>query len=365
MLRAERQEGEVLADTLRSALHNGVEELNGRPQPHEAGAKWAIKSGSERVIDNAMYYTEFEIGALPPGRGRILGNMLRRALLRQDLFRRHAVVALRVQRSSFKVDPFTRNVSFGVPDVALHEFASVPGVKESMIDVIRNVQQIPIELGPPGDSSPVEGTEPLRWRWATRRCGPCAIQASDLQIVDSFAHLDVPLRIADPHHHICRVTAPTAVDVEIQVAYSSQEEWDDEDNPEGKSRLIDLLNQNWLQVPPLFSPVRKVNYAVLASEDGKISEDGRPMERVGLEVWTRISERPEVTVQEAASKLLQALGEHQEPLRVSEETVDNLEGEEAAWEDLFANMPGQQATEMPEEDPMSALTSGRRPLLDE
>mmetsp|Transcript_89167 Transcript_89167/g.236985 ORF Transcript_89167/g.236985 Transcript_89167/m.236985 type:complete len:518 (-) Transcript_89167:64-1617(-) len=297
-----------LEETLQQAYAAGAQVLGGADAtPATSSApRWTIEA-DEATANGSAYYSRFRIDPLPAEQGRPVGNVLRRTLMRQDFFRTHAVVALRVHRRSFTakgskltVLPATR---------ALHEFASVPGMKESMIDVIHNVQHLAVARlpGPDGRELPLRamaaehGDKVETWRWASRSCGPCAVQARDLDIVDSSTHYEVPLTLAEPAHHLCQLTAQAMLELEIEVACCSEVEWDE--SPAFQTYRRRLLNEGWLQVPPLFSPVRKVNFSVTRSAVAPESQD----EAVQLEVWTRVSERPATMVRAAAASLLTAI----------------------------------------------------------
>merc|ERR1719198_2102157 len=104
-------------------------------------------------------------------------------------------------------------------------------MSESLIDVVRNVQQLLVTRGqdpalPFSATAADSAAEPETWRWATRRCGPCAVHACDLDIVDSATHYEMPLLIAEPHHHICKLTSPVILELEVEFACCSEVEWE-------------------------------------------------------------------------------------------------------------------------------------------
>ena len=159
---------------------DGVE-TTGRKQ----GNGWVVEA-EEEIAHQALYYSRFRIDGIPQRQGGTVGNTLRRTLMRQDLFRTYAAVAFRLRYRSYNVDQGKVFVSRAQP--ALHEFSSVPGIQESMIDVVKSVQQLTVAKAPweaPADlplsamASEHPG-EPDVWRWATRRCGPCPIKAQDM-----------------------------------------------------------------------------------------------------------------------------------------------------------------------------------------
>jgi len=200
-----------------------------------------------------------------------------------------------------------------------------------------------------------ERGEPETWRWAARRCGPCAVQARDLDIIDSSSHYEAPMRLTEPGHHVCRLTAPTMLELEVEVACCSEVEW--EESVVFERYRQRLRREGWLMVPPLFSPVLKANYLV--------SHGAEPgTEALQLEVWTRASHRPAGIVRASASSLLAALeargqapaeaeapqeawappaGTGQEWAPMEPAAAGAAVGEDQVWGQFVQEMPGQQA----------------------
>lgn len=267
------------------------------------GPRWTVVA-DEPLCNGSAYYTQLRIDPLPRGQARIVGNILRRTLLRHDFFRTHAAVAFKVSQRAFFDSSGAATLCDPVP--AVHEFASVPGVQESLIDVVRNVQQLRVRRMPSRCAAEVaEGEalpEPRAWEWSLRRCGPCAVQARDLSVVDSAAHYEEPLEMVEPDQHIMRLSMPTAVDLEVQAVCCTQKEWEESAVYQDYKRF--LRYSGWLIVPPIFSPVKKVNYQVAASS-APDAKDGD--EAVLLEIWTTPSGRPQELLRNSAASLLATL----------------------------------------------------------
>jgi len=357
-----------LEETLREAYQAGVQTLgkknsaaltapDGKTNIHP---EWHVET-EEILADGAAQYACFRIEPIPEGQARPLGNILRRALLRQDLFRRHAAVAFRVQHRSFSNDG-KHALQFTYTESAKTEFSSVSGVKESMIDIVRNLQHLAVAQAPEmrianlplvAGAAATDANKPETWRWFVRRCGPCAVQANDLDIVDASSHYEVPLKLAEPGHHICRLTGPSVLELEVEVVCSSNVEW--EESPAFEEYRADRRANGWLMVPPLFSPVLKVNYL--------ISAHGQGSEALQLEVWTKVSDTPSNVVQLAAASLLAAFlaqgedgqttlfdqpaaqtfslepGTRRTPLDSAHEEKTR-DGKGDAWDELLSIVPG-------------------------
>jgi len=263
----------------------------------DAQGSWSLEE--ENDIEGSVSYSRFRIDAIPARQGRMVGNTLRRTLLRQDLFRSYAPVAFRLRHRSCQVDKGKVFVSRATP--ALHEYASVPGVQESMIDVVRFVQQLTVAPAAVAPELPLaavasNSTEPDSWRWISRRCGPCVIQANDMDIIDSSTFYERPMCLPLKDQHLLTISAPAMVEFEVQVTCCSQTEW--ETAPAFEEYRQRLRFDRWLMVPPLFSPVKKVNFVVSEGEEDEV---------VQLELWTTKSAAPSSVLRVAAVSLLAGL----------------------------------------------------------
>eukprot|EP00440_Ansanella_granifera_P024575 gb/GFBE01026688.1/.p1 GENE.gb/GFBE01026688.1/~~gb/GFBE01026688.1/.p1 ORF type:complete len:511 (+),score=113.04 gb/GFBE01026688.1/:1-1533(+) len=293
---------ETLADAFKGCLET-LGTSSGGSSASSRSARWSVEEEDE-TCDGSAYYSRFRVEKIPARQGRTLGNTLRRTLLRQDLFRSVAAVAFRVRHRPFNVDNGRVYVNRAEP--ALHEYAAVPGVHEHMLDVVRNVQQLAVAEAPqkaPADlplaAMASNSPEPDSWRWAARRCGPCAVQARDFDMVDSSTFYERPAVLPLPSQHLLKITAPAMVEVEVEATCCSQREWDE--SPAFDRYKKRLRFDGWLIVPPLFSPVRKVNYLVTTSEESPDEEV------VQLEVWTSKAARPSDLLRTSAATMLGGL----------------------------------------------------------
>jgi DNA-directed RNA polymerase subunit alpha len=153
----------------------------------------------------------FVISPLEPGFGQTLGNSLRRTLL-------SSIPGAAVTQVRF--------------DDVLHEFTTIPGVKEDVTDVILNLKDLVLRL---------ESNDPVTLRLDAR--GPGEVTARDIQ-----PHADV--EILNPDLHIATLTAKgrLAVDVTVEKGrgYVSAER-------NKRSSVIGVI-----PVDSIFSPVRRV-----------------------------------------------------------------------------------------------------------
>src|ERR1700690_2729593 len=120
----------------------------------------------------------FAIGPLEPGFGHTIGVALRRTLL-------SSIPGAAVTQVRF--------------DEALHEFTSLPGVKEDVTDIILNLKDLLVR---------VQSDEPVTLRLAVR--GPADATAADLQLTPD-------VEVLNPDLHIASVNAKGRLAVDVTV----------------------------------------------------------------------------------------------------------------------------------------------------
>ena len=153
-----------------------------------------------------------------------LGNALRRVLL--SSLRGAAVTAVQI-------------------DGVLHEFSSIPGVREDVTDIVLNIKEIAIKMD--GDDSK---------RMVVRKQGPGVVTAGDIQTVGD-------IEILNPDHVICTLDDGAEIRMEFTVnngkGYVPAERNRAEDAPIGL-----------IPVDSLYSPVKKVSYKVENTREGQV-----------------------------------------------------------------------------------------------
>ncbi len=157
----------------------------------------------------------FAVGPLDPGFGHTLGNSLRRTLL-------SSIPGAAVTQLRF--------------DGALHEFTTLPGVKEDVTDIILNLKDLLIR---------VEADQPVTVRLDKR--GPGDATAADLQLTADVEVLNPDLRIAS-----LNAKGHLAVDITVERGrgYASADK-------NKRSSTIGVI-----PVDSIFSPVRRVAFDV-------------------------------------------------------------------------------------------------------
>ena len=202
-------------------------------------------------------YGKFVVEPLERGFGITLGNSLRRVLL-------SSLPGVAV--SSVKID--------GV----LHEFSTVPGVREDVTEIILNLKELCMKMH-------CDGTKKV----IIDASGACEVKAGDM-IVDS------DVEIVNPDLHIATLDEGAKLYMEIIVesgrGYVSADKNKRDDMPIGQ-----------IAVDSIFTPIRKVNFTVEDTRVGQITD----YDKLTLEVWTDDTIKPDEAVSLAAKILTEHL----------------------------------------------------------
>ena len=229
-------------------------------------------------------YGKFTGEPFERGFGTTVGNSLRRILL--SSLQGAAVSSVRVE---------------GV----LHEFATLPGVREDVTDIVLNLKQVRFKLN--------EGVEASARIEAN---GEGVVRAGDIEVGANVSVLNPELEIATLSNE-----GKIEADLTIKLGrgYVSADRNKDEDAPVGT-----------IPVDAVFSPIRKVNYNVTNARVGQRTD----YDKLTLEVWTDGSVRPDDAVAYAARIL-------QDQLTIFinfEETPEMAEEEAAQQPSLNENL---------------------------
>ncbi len=161
---------------------------------------------------------------LERGFGLTMGNSLRRILL--SSLQGAAVTAMHI-------------------DGVLHEFSSIPGVREDVTDIVLNVKDIAIKMAGDGPK-----------RVVLKKQGPGRVTAGDIQVTGDIT-------ILNPDLVLCTLDEGAEIRVEFTVdtgkGYIAADRNRSEDAPIGL-----------IPVDSLYSPVRKVSYRVENTRAGQI-----------------------------------------------------------------------------------------------
>ncbi|MHB8205343.1 MAG: DNA-directed RNA polymerase subunit alpha [Desulfomonilaceae bacterium] len=200
--------------------------------------------------DETTEYGKYLIGPLERGFGITLGNSLRRVLL-----------------SSLPGASITKAKIDGV----LHEFSTIPGVKEDVTDLLLNLKQVRLKLH-------TDGPETIRLDCSGER----EAIAGDIQTSHA-------VEIINPNLVLATLSKEGKLVMELTV------EWGKGYSPAEESE--DAIGT--LALDAVFSPIRKVSYKVTDTRVGQRTD----YDKLTMEIWTNGAIRPSEALHRAASIL--------------------------------------------------------------
>ncbi|MBO4879612.1 MAG: DNA-directed RNA polymerase subunit alpha [Clostridia bacterium] len=195
-------------------------------------------------------YGMFVVEPLERGFGTTLGNCLRRVLLSS---------MPGAAASSVKID--------GV----LHEFSTVPGVKEDVTEIILNLKELRIKL----HSDEIVTV-------TVRAKGECEVTAADI------IH-DADVEIVNPDLHIA--TLAEGAELNMDITLEKGKGYVSADKNKKPNMPIGII-----AIDSIFTPITKVNFRVEDTRVGQTTD----YDKLTLEVWTSGTIRPEEAVGIAA-----------------------------------------------------------------
>ena len=203
-------------------------------------------------------YGKFVVEPLERGFGTTLGNSLRRVLL-------SSLPGVAVK--SIKID--------GV----LHEFSTIPGVKEDVTEIVLNIKGLVAKLHCDGPKTVEISAE-----------GPCVVTADSIKS-------DSEVEILNPELHIATLGEGAKLYMELTLdkgrGYVS--------NERNKQNMQDAVIGE-IAVDSIYTPVLKVNFNVESTRVGQSID----YDKLTLEVWTN----GVINAQEAVSLAAKVLTDH-------------------------------------------------------
>ena len=200
----------------------------------------------------------FVVEPLERGFGNTLGNSLRRVLL--SSLEGCAVTSIKI-------------------DGVLHEFSTIPGVKEDVTEIVLNMKSVVAKL---------YETSPKVVEISAQ--GPCVVTAGDIKC-------DSEVEILNPEQHIATLGEDAKLNMEITIDKGRGY------IPAERNKLISANNViGVLPIDSIYTPVLKVNYTVDNTRVGQITD----YDKLTLDVWTN----GVINAQEAVSLAAKVLTEH-------------------------------------------------------
>ena len=201
----------------------------------------------------SRFYAKFSCEPLERGFGITMGNALRRVLL--SSVQGAAITSVKI-------------------DGVLHEFSSIPGIREDVTDIILNLKEIRLKLH--GEEAKTIYAE---------KAGNGSLTAGDLVCPPE-------VEVLNPEAHIASLSKDAKLRMEMQVKLGKGYVPAERNREEGAPIGV-------IPMDATFSPIRKVNYVVTQARVGQITD----YDKLTVEIWTDGSVKPEDALGYAAKIL--------------------------------------------------------------
>jgi DNA-directed RNA polymerase subunit alpha len=241
--------------------------------------RWRGLELPTRVVADSKFrsdvYGRFIIEPFERGFGNTIGNSLRRVLL-----------------SSLEGASVTEVKIKNAP----HEFSSLPGVMEDVVDIVLNIKNLIVKM---------DGDEPKAMRLAAQ--GPGEVTADLIEADPSITILNKDLVIA---------TLTEKVDFEIDLTVKKGRGYvpASEYYERNEDQEIGVI-----PVDAIFSPVQRVRYKV---EDTRVGQRTN-YDKLILEIWTNGTSTPDLALVEAAKILRKHLNPFVQYFEMGSERVSD------------------------------------------
>ena len=201
----------------------------------------SIKCLKSEKIQSGAFNGQFVINSLQPGQGITIGNQLRRVML-GDLGG-IAISAVRIT---------------GVT----HEFSTIPGVREDILEILLNLKGIVLK----------SETKDVRFG-RLKIQGPCVVTADLIQLPSD-------IELVNPNHYIATLLTSNILEIEFKFEYGTGYKL-------ATQTFLDEAD-NYLQLDTVFMPVQKVDFKI----ENVYDTANNISERLFIDVWTNGSISP-------------------------------------------------------------------------
>jgi len=208
------------------------------------------KIKTDVLDDNHVIFT---MSPLPPGYGMTVGNALRRVLL--SSLPGAAITGVRI-------------------DGVTHEYSTIPGVKDSVLDVILNLKMLDIKK---------TSKEPSTLKLEVSKAGK--ITAKDIQCPSD-------VEILNPDLYITTLEKGSKLKMELRVEKGVG-------YVPAQQRQREETEVNMIVVDTAFSPIKKVRYEIEATRVGQMTD----LDKLVLEIVTNGTIAPEEALKFASNIL--------------------------------------------------------------
>ena len=216
-----------------------------------------IKNINTTTSSDGSQYGKFVIEPLERGYGATIGNALRRVLL--SSLEGAAVTSVRIE---------------GIT----HEYTSIPGVVEDVIDIMLNLKSVVVKT---------DAAEPQHLRLDASKPGP--VLAGDIE-------LPAGVKIVNPDCVICTLSQGGSIHADITVEVGKGYVAVDVLKEQKNGLPIDLL-----PIDAVFMPIKRVSYNV---EPARVGES-LDFDKLTLEIWSNGSIEVGAALSKASSLLIE------------------------------------------------------------
>ena len=208
------------------------------------------------------YEGTFEFKPLEPGFGQTIGNSIRRILL--SSLEGFAISAVRIKGAD-------------------HEFSTIDGVVEDVVDIILNLKQVRIKYLS-------DDSELINDKIYVSVSGKSVLTAGDINDHTST------LKVTNPNLVLCHIDPSITLELELTITqgrgYVPAEENLPKDAPIG-----------FIPVDAIYTPIKNVRYFVESSRVGQRTD----YEKLSIEIKTDGTVHPEYAIKEASKIMIQHL----------------------------------------------------------
>ena len=282
-----------------------------------------VKPTITKEIDENGHYGKFVVEPLERGYGTTLGNCMRRILL--SSLPGAAITSVKI-------------------DGILHEFSTIPGVKEDVTEIILNLKRLAVRIN--GDENK---------RAIINAVGPKEVTAADIIV-------DADTEIFNPDLHIATLADNATLVMEMNLT-SGRGYVPAEQNKKENTPIAEI------PVDSIFTPVKKVNFTVDNTRVGQVTD----FDELTLELWTDGSITPEEGVSIGAKIMQEHLNlfiglgsDVDRKVKALEMTIEDLELSVRSFNCLKRASINtvEELTQRSEEDMMKVRNLGMKSLVE-
>ena len=203
-----------------------------------------------KVKSKDDFHGEFILEPLERGFGHTLGNSIRRVLL--SSIEGVGITQIRVENT-------------------MHEFSTVEGVREDMIEFAANLKNIVFRM---------ESDDPVMLKLDKKSAGE--VKAEDIT-------LPAGVELVNPDCYICNLTKKGSIKAEIKIEKNKGYRTAEENNTEGEPLGV-------IPLDTIFSPVKRVSFKVENTRVGQMTN----FDKLSIDIKTNGSIKPEDALSQAS-----------------------------------------------------------------